>query len=334
VADGFYQYARSHGEMNRAFDRLATWLRRPAGYALTAATSFQERPPVRARPGTVAVAPPGDGGDASTIDPRVGVEIILDTSGSMLTRERGTRRIDLAKANLAELVTQRLPEGAPVAVRVLGDRTDVCGTRLVVPLAPLDPAAVLAEVEAIEVHQEADTAIGAAIRAVPDDLAGSTGTRIVLLVTDSEEIWPHPDLCGADPGAAIRLLRRRGIDARLNIVGLAVDSRKARNQMRRWASLGDGSFFEARDQRQLARSVQAAVSAPFRVLDGAGNEVASGTVGGTPTEVPPGTYSVVVLTDPVSRFDGVLVEPEGAVALRLEVPDAPQPDEPSSAAVP
>jgi Ca-activated chloride channel family protein len=239
----------------------------------------------------------------------------------MVQRVRGERRIDLAKAVLRDLVSTRLPAGAPVAVRVLGDRTDVCGTRLVVPLGPLDAAAVIAGVDTIAVDQEADTPLAAALRAVPDDLSGSEGTRIVLLITDSEEVWPHPDLCGADPGDAIRDLRRRGIDARLNIVGMQVGARKAKAQLRRWARLGNGTYFEARDAEELGRSIRTAVSAPFRVLDQAGNEVASGTVDGGPVPLPPGTYSIVVLTDPVVRFDGIEVGPGQPISLALPTPE-------------
>lgn len=321
AAGGVYQYTRSHGEMDRAFDRLATWLRRPAGYTLDLVTTFQETPPESAKPGTITVASPADG--SATISPDVGVEIILDTSGSMLKELKGRPRIELAKAVLKDLVTNRLPSGAPVAVRVLGDAADVCGTRLVVPLGPLDPAAVIQRVNGIRVVQEADTPIGAALRAVPEDLAGSAGTRIVLLITDSEEVWPDPDLCGDDPAAAVRDLRRRGIDARLNIVGLQVKAKKATTQLKKWARLGNGSFFSANDADQLGRSIRTAVSAPFRVLDGAGNEIASGTVDGAGVPVKPGVYSVVVLTDPVARFDGIEIEPGEGETLQL--PDATPP---------
>jgi hypothetical protein len=333
VAGGFYQYTRSHGEMDRAFDRLATWLRRPAGYVLDLSTGFQEEPPPSAEPGSISVASPASGA-AATLSGDVGVEIILDTSGSMLKAIKGKPRIDLAKTVLADLVSNRLPPGAPVAVRVLGDQADVCGTRLVVPLAPLDPAAVIDQVNAIDVVQEADTPLGAALRAVPEDLSGSTGTRIVLLITDSEEIWPNPDLCGDDPAAAIRDLRRRGIDARLNIVGLQVDAKKATAQLRKWARLGNGSFFGAKDAEQLGRSIRTAVSAPFRILDAAGNEVASGTVDGDGVPVKPGVYSVVVLTDPVARFDGIEIKPGEGEALTLPEP-APEPSlEPLPTAAP
>jgi hypothetical protein len=318
VADGFYQYTRSHGEMDRAFDRLATWLRRPAGYRLDLATAFKEEPPASREPGAITVRSPDSG--AVALSPDVGVEIILDTSGSMLKEIKGRPRIQLAKDVLRDLVTERLPAGAPVAVRVLGDQADVCGTRLIVPLAPLDPASVVARVDAIDVVQEADTPLGQALRSVPQDLEGSEGTRIVLLITDSEEVWPHPDLCGEDPAAAIKELRGRGIDARLNIVGLQVDARKATQQLRKWARLGNGSFFAAKDGDQLGRLIRTAVSAPFRILDPAGNEVASGTVDGTGVPVPPGTYSVVVLTDPVVRFDDVAIEPGTGQDLQIPEP--------------
>jgi Mg-chelatase subunit ChlD len=326
VADGFYQYTRSHGEMDRAFDRLATWLRRPAGYRLDLATAFKEEPPASREPGAITVRSPQDG--AVTLSPDVGVEIILDTSGSMLKEIKGRPRIELAKAVLRDLVTERLPAGAPVAVRVLGDRQDVCGTDLVVPLAPLDPASVVTRVDGIEVVQEADTPLGQALRSVPGDLEGSEGTKIVLLITDSEEVWPHPDLCGEDPAAAIRELRGRGIDARLNIVGLQVDAKKATQQLRRWARLGNGSFFAAKDGEQLGKLIRTAVSAPFRILDPAGNEVASGTVDGSGVPVPPGTYSVVVLTDPVVRFDDVLIEPGAGQDLQIPEPTPPPSLEP------
>ena len=146
------------------------------------------------------------------------------------------------------------------------------------------------------------------------------------MITDSQEVWPHPDLCGMDPAAAIRNLRRHGVDARLNIVGFGLTSRKAKTQLRRWARLGNGSYFDARGSDDLARAIRSAVGAPFRIEDQAGNEIASGTVGGSPVPVPPGTWNVVVLSDPVVRFEDVVVEPEGSVKLTMPIPEEPAPE--------
>ena len=123
-AGGFYQYTRTHGEMDRAFDRLATWLRRPAGYGLTWTARYEEPPRESRKPGSITVTAPAGGtpsapGGATARG--VSTEIILDTSGSMLERIGSKRRIDIARAVLQELVTRRLPAGAPVALRVFGN---------------------------------------------------------------------------------------------------------------------------------------------------------------------------------------------------------------------
>jgi hypothetical protein len=292
-------------------------------------TAFLEAPPPSRKPGSLrVVAPPGEPGETlSAMSSEVGIEIILDTSGSMLDSAGGQRRIDMARSVLMDLVETRIPAGTPVALRVLGDRDRPCGTQLTVPLAPLDPARIRARVEGLQVDEAADTPIGAAIASVPGDLAGSAGTKIVLLITDSEEIWPHPDLCGVDPADAIRDLRRHGVDARLNIVGMAVSDRRAKGQMRAWARSGGGGYFDASGRDELAKAIERAVSAPFRVLDDAGNEVAAGTVLGDAVPLPPGRYSVVVLADPVARFDAVEIGPGDAVSLTLPVPEVRVPSE-------
>lgn len=318
VAGGVYQYTRSHGEMDRAFDRLATWLRRPATYELTASTSFQEEPPPSRRPGSLGIASPPGAEGGTALAPDIGVQIILDTSGSMLERLGGKRRIDVAREVLRDLIGEQLPAGTGVALRVFGDRAAPCDTRLAVPLGPLDPAAVSGLIDGLRIDRRTKTPIGAALAEVPADLEGATGTRIIVLVTDGDET------CGGDPVAAIRDMRRRGIDARVNLVGFALDDRTLKSRMRRWARAGNGSYFDARNQKALGRALRLAVSAPFRVLDQSGNEVASGTVDGGAVTVEPGAYSVLVLSDPVARFDAVEVAPGADVSLTLPVIDPPE----------
>ena len=47
----------------------------------------------------------------------MGVELLLDTSGSMLERLGNSTRIAVAKDVLTRLVNRTLPEGLPVALR-------------------------------------------------------------------------------------------------------------------------------------------------------------------------------------------------------------------------
>jgi hypothetical protein len=53
------------------------------------------------------------------------------------------------------------------------------------------------------------------------------------------------------------------------------------------------------------------------VFDPSGTLVARGTVGGAAVELPPGTYRVVVLTDPRMTYEGIVIETEGAVTVTL-----------------
>ena len=316
-AGGFYQYTRTHGEMDRAFDRLATRLRRPATYGLAWTARYEEPPRVPTKPGSISVTM--DAGETASGPTSIGVstEIILDTSGSMLERLGPKRKIDVARKVLIDLVTRRLPAGAPVAFRVFGAGGaggDPCGTTLAVPLSPLDPDALASRIASIDVVQETDTPIGAALREVPGDLADSSGTHVLVLITDGEET------CGGDPPAAIRALKAKGIDARVNIVGFGLSDKRLKKSMQGWARLGNGSYFDAKDSAQLTRAIAEAVGAPFRVLDENGNEVAAGTVGGAAVKVPPGTYSVVALTNPTVRFDAVVVAPGKEASLEVPAP--------------
>ena len=69
--------------------------------------------------GSVTILAPASS-QRTTLEPGVGVEIILDTSGSMLDTIAGERRIDIAKESLATIVEDALPGGMLVAIRTFG----------------------------------------------------------------------------------------------------------------------------------------------------------------------------------------------------------------------
>jgi hypothetical protein len=186
-----------------------------------------------------------------------------------------------------------------------------CATELAVPLGPLDPEALATHIEGLDLLRTVKTPLAKAIRAVADDLEGVTGPRIVIVVSDGAES------CGGDPAREVRRLRAEGVDVTLNVVGLALKDAKVRRAIRRLAALGGGSYFDARDPAEVAAAIRTAVSAPFQVFDQAGTLVARGTVGGGAVELPPGTYRVVVLTDPQMTYEGIVIETEGAVTVTL-----------------
>jgi hypothetical protein len=212
---------------------------------------------------------------------------------------------------LTDLVTNQLPPGVPVALRVFGNQPDSCDTNLLVPVQPLDPAAMAATIQGIEPVNLVKTPLGASLEQVANDLANVDGPKIVILVTDGEET------CGGDPGVAIQSLVDQGIDVQVNIVGFALDDDALRAQFRDWARIGNGSYFDATNAAELDEAIANAVQAPFRVLDADGKEIARGFVGGDPVEVPAGTYTIVVLTDPEQRFENVEVNPGEDIELKL-----------------
>ena len=136
----------------------------------------------------------------------------------------------------------------------------------------------------------------------------------MVVVSDGQES------CGGDPEAAVRALRDQGFDVTVNVVGLGLD-KQDRRMRRRLATLGGGSYFDARGAGQLEDAIGAAVSAPFEVRDGTGTVVARGIVNGPALELPPGTYRVTVLTDPPHEFQEVVLGSADSATLTL--PAAP-----------
>ncbi len=293
VNAGHFSQLRYDGEMEVAYNRAATLMRRPAEYVLTADTEFNEAP----GPGLLSVVR-GEGAPGSS---GAAIALILDASGSMLQRVDGKRRIAVAREVLTEAVREQIPAGTPVALRVFGHReVDSCRTDLEIPLGPLDPAAAAEKIAGIQAMNLARTPIADSLAAVPGDLGGRSAGAVVL-VTDGEET------CDGDPAAVIEGLRDKGFNVTLNIVGFAIDEPDLAAQFERWAATGGGRYFGAADQAGLSEALAQALRVPFQVLDAGGNEVASGQVGGDAVELEPGIYRVTVATDPVQVFEDVIV---------------------------
>lgn len=181
-----------------------------------------------------------------------------------------------------------MPEHTRVALRVFGHRKpDACDTELLRPLGVLDRSAMRAQIAGIEARNLAKTPIADSLRAVASDLQGVEGRALVVLVTDGEET------CGGDPAAEIARLQQQGFRLVLNVVGFAVDEHALEREFARWAELGGGAYFSARDGAALAAGIGQAVRLPFVVYRD-GRRVAAGFVGGDAVPLPVGTFEVEV----------------------------------------
>ncbi len=302
VDGGVYDYFGTADDLEHGFARAACLIRRPADYRLVAATRY-EAPP---EPGALQVML-----DASV--PLNAVELILDASGSMWAQIDGKARITIAHDVLDDLVSESIPAGTPLAVRIFGHReARSCRTDLEVPLGPLDPDAVIRRIRAAKPKERSKTPLAASLQAVATDLQRVEGTRIVVLLTDGKET------CDGDPAATIEALKEAGIDVRVNIVGFAIDDGELALRFDRWAALGGGRYFDADNEAALASAMQQALQPKFQVLDEQSNTVAEGTAGGESVALDAGTYTVRVLTSPVRMVTGVQIAPSQQRKLSVD----------------
>ncbi|MDY6948385.1 MAG: VWA domain-containing protein [Pseudomonadota bacterium] len=247
---------------------------------------------------------------SSTVAAGGGIEIILDASGSMLQKIGGQRRIDIAKQTLTRLTASGIPAGTPFAFRVFGREVDSCQTDLDIALSPLDAATVSTRINALEAKNNARTPIGASLEKVASDLAAVQGERLVVLLTDGEET------CGGDPAAAIAALTKAGTTVRVNIVGFAIEDPKLAVTFSHWASLGNGTYFDAKDAAGLGKALGESLHASFEVVTPQGQVVANGVTGGEAVSVMPGTYNVRIKGQ-TSRARAVTIEPKATATVKL-----------------
>jgi hypothetical protein len=240
------------------------------------------------------------------------VAVVFDASGSMLQRIGGERRIDIAKQAVGTLVREVLPASVGFSLRVFGHKeADSCRTDLEIAAAPLDRAAAAAKVASIQAMNLAKTPIGESLRLTAADLAGRPPPHLIILVTDGEET------CGGDAAAAIRELRSRGADVRVNIVGFAIDELMLQETFAEWARLGNGKYFNAKDGGELAASLLESIEVPYSIVDARGTTVGTGTVNGAAVAVEAGAYRVVAQTNPPRTIDNVVVTMERETSATL-----------------
>jgi hypothetical protein len=292
----------------------------PAPTATTAPTALPTATPrptamptVSSEPGAIRVVTRGDG-DALPPNASGAVEIIFDTSGSMLQPMGDQLRIDVAKDVLTDLVTTKLPAGTQTALRVFGTVPGSCETSLAIPLGPLDPVSSASTVASIQAIDEVRTPLGASLEAAGADLQEVEGPRLIVLITDGEET------CDGDPGAVISALAAQGVDVRVNIVGFAINDPQIEGTLAAWAEQGGGQYFAAADAEDLGTALIQALQPTFDVQDSDGFTVGTGIVNGDAVPVPPGRYTVVVNTAPPTTIERVVVTPGKTTEVEL-VPD-------------
>ncbi|MBU8552675.1 VWA domain-containing protein [Streptomyces rochei] len=206
--------------------------------ALTAGLAFPS--------GAAAGEPTGE--DAPKVD------LVLDVSGSMRTRDiDGGTRMAAAKQAFNE-VLDATPEEVELGIRTLGadypgdDRERGCkDTARLYPVGPLDRTEAKTAVATLS--PTGWTPIGPALLAAADDLEGGAGSKRIVLISDGE------DTCAPlDPCEVAREIAAKGIGLTIDTLGL-VPNAKMRQQLSCIAEATGGTYTSVEHTDELTDRV-------------------------------------------------------------------------------
>jgi Ca-activated chloride channel family protein len=182
------------------------------------------------------------------------VELVLDVSGSMRTRDiDGGSRMAAAKQAFDE-VLDATPQEVQLGIRTLGanyrgdDRKEGCkDTAQLYPVGPLNRTDAKTAVATLQ--PTGWTPIGPALLKAADDLSGGDGTRRIVLISDGE------DTCQPlDPCEVAREIAAKGIGLTIDTLGLVPDA-KTRDQLSCIADATGGTYTDVRHKEQLSGRV-------------------------------------------------------------------------------
>lgn len=216
--------------------------------------------------------PPVSAADAETEAGRM--LLVLDSSGSMKEPAAGgATKIGAAKQALGRVV-DGLPDDAQVGLRVFGaevfsrDEPGACTDSQLVVRPGTDNREELRD--AVAAYQPyGETPIAHALQQAARDL-GSEGARSIVLVSDGIAT------CEPDPCVVARDLRSAGIDLRIDVVGLSVDS-ATRGQLSCIARAGGGEYYDADSADDIVEQLETATTRALRPFETDGTPIEGGT---------------------------------------------------------
>ncbi|WP_121749910.1 VWA domain-containing protein [Streptomyces sp. E2N166] len=182
------------------------------------------------------------------------VNLVLDVSGSMRTRDiDGGTRMAAAKQAFNE-VLDATPEEVRLGIRTLGadypgdDRETGCkDTAQLYPVGPLDRTEAKTAVATLA--PTGWTPIGPALLQAADDLDGGDGSKRIVLISDGE------DTCAPlDPCEVAREIAAKGIGLTIDTLGL-VPNAKMRQQLSCIAEATGGTYTSVEHTDELTDKV-------------------------------------------------------------------------------
>lgn len=155
-------------------------------------------------------------------EPTSRILFIFDASNSMAGQWDGSRKIDMAREVLFEMVDslEKMPH-VEMALRVYGHQSpvppqDCSDTKLEVPFGPANASRIRQKLRFI--NPKGTTPIARSLELAPEDFPPCGNCRnIILLITDGIEA------CNGDPCQVSRNLQKKGIILRPFVIGIGND---------------------------------------------------------------------------------------------------------------
>ncbi|MFR9673683.1 VWA domain-containing protein [Streptomyces sp. TR06-5] len=199
--------------------------------------------------------PAGAAADETAPQESPKVELVLDASGSMRTRDiDGRSRMAAAKQAFNE-VLDAVPDDVQLGIRTLGatypgkDKQLGCkDTKQLYPVGPLDRTEAKTAVATLA--PTGWTPIGPALLEAADDLEGGKATRRIVLISDGEDTCSPPDPC-----EVARRIAARGIHLVVDTLGLVPDA-KIRRQLSCIAEATGGTYTAVQHTDELSGRIK------------------------------------------------------------------------------
>ena len=232
-----------------------------------------------------ALAEQGGDGARSTQQP---VVVVMDYSESMLAAdadEKGTTRIDAAKAATRDLV-EKTPEGAQLGMVAFGhaDRNTCTKTETLQEVGEVDKDALLEKVDALQAR--GGTPIGQSLRQAAEELEDVEGEKSIILVSDGEPTCDQPPAC-----EVAEQIAEEGIDLTVHTIGFRLQGNAAARQtLECIADATDGTYSDAGDADQLRQQLTVQATRAFEGYAAAGTPVVGGRSAAEAPTLLPGQY--------------------------------------------
>ncbi|MDP3980476.1 MAG: VWA domain-containing protein [Chlamydiota bacterium] len=187
------------------------------------------------------------------------LEFIYDASNSMNEKMGDEKKIDVSKRVFINLLENMKSEGLldiNIGLRIYGSRFNPRGTKdeacrdsyMAVPIRGFDVENLKEVVQGIEA--KGYTPIAYSLEQTPSDLAGVTGEKTVVLISDGQET------CGGDPCAVAKKLKEEGLVLKMHVIGFDVTD-KDRQQLECIANVTGGKYFSAENADALSNALMA-----------------------------------------------------------------------------